>query len=160
MFPRRNWTLCSRRSWPRCGQNKRFDKHMIAAVYDCNVFFQAFVGKGPAFALLSFAEEKLVTLHVTAGILDEARQVLLRPCFQTKYPIITEESVAEFLAKVQAFAVVVTDAVPQVVSIPRDPKHGHQWRQELAGQAGFQLLFSFCLPLLGGDTEKHSMLLG
>jgi putative PIN family toxin of toxin-antitoxin system len=109
---------------------------MISAVYDCNVYFQAFVGRGPAKAIMSLAEEKVVALFVSPTIAEESRSVLLRPCFQRKYPTITEERVAEYFVRIAEFATTVVD-VPAAYSLERDPSDEPYLNLAIATQASF-----------------------
>ena len=58
-------------------------------VFDCMVFLQAAVSRrGPAFALLTLAETGRLELLISAEILSELREVLLRPAVQQKFPLL------------------------------------------------------------------------
>jgi uncharacterized protein len=109
---------------------------MISAVYDCNVFFQAFVGRGPAKAILALAEEKVVTLFVSPPIVEESRGVLLRSGFRSKYPKITDERVAEYFGRIAEFATTLKD-VPRAYSFPRDPDDEPYLNLAIAAEASF-----------------------
>jgi len=83
---------------------------VIAAVFDCMVFLQAATSdRGPAFACLAFVEAGRGTLHVSAAILAEVRDVLTRPKIQAKFPNLTPERVDIFLQKIATLATVVAD---------------------------------------------------
>ena len=77
--------------------------------------------EAPQKAILTLAEEKVVAaFFVSPEIVRESQSVLLRPCFQTIYPKISDERVGEYFARIAEFATMVTD-VPAVYSFPRDP---------------------------------------
>lgn len=91
-------------------------------VFDCMVFLQAAARRlGPAGACLTLAEQGLVELFVSDEILTEVGDVLRRPQIQSKFPSLTEATVAEFIERIQQVAVLAA-AVPAVLELARDPK--------------------------------------
>ncbi|QDT76324.1 putative toxin-antitoxin system toxin component, PIN family [Lacipirellula limnantheis] len=93
-------------------------------VFDCNVFFQAFIsGSGPAGQLLQAVSEKSLTLFVSAFVLEELTDVLSRPHLASQFKF-TRERVAEYLDSLVQLATMTTD-VPHVFEFPRDPKDAH-----------------------------------
>ncbi|MBI3822723.1 MAG: putative toxin-antitoxin system toxin component, PIN family [Planctomycetes bacterium] len=94
----------------------------LRAVFDCMVYLQA-VGRmgGPARACFRLVDEGKTTLFVSSRIMAEVRDVLARPKIRKRFPLLTSESVDEFLVNVEKKAIVVDDA-PCVFALPRDPK--------------------------------------
>src|SRR5688500_2461602 len=85
------------------------------------VFLQgAAKSEGPAGACLKLAEEGAVTLCLSQEVLDEVREVLLRPKIQRKFPSLTSDRVDAFLDALRKIAK-WTDPVPQTATILRDP---------------------------------------
>lgn len=90
-------------------------------VFDCNVFFQAFISAtGPAGQLLTAVSEKSLTLFVSEFVLDELKDVLSRPHLVSQFKF-TSQRVAEYLDSLVQLATLTTD-VPHVFEFPRDPK--------------------------------------
>ena len=91
------------------------------AVFDCMVFLQgAAKAEGPAGACLALAEQGAITLCLSQQILDEVREVLLRPKIQKKFPSLTTERVDAFLDAVRKKGLWF-DAIPQAAASVRDP---------------------------------------
>lgn len=91
-------------------------------VFDCNVFLQAFVRRnGPAAACLKLAEQGRIRLVISPAILSELRKVLLRPKVRAKFPVLTPESVAEYIQSIAEIADLYED-VSHLIKLPRDPK--------------------------------------
>lgn len=109
-------------------------------VFDCMVFLQGAANPdGPAATCLRLAEEGHVELCISSDVLSEVLDVLTRPKMRLRFSALTGESVSAFLARVNRFAVVVSD-VPRVVSLPRDPKD--EKYLDLAVAAGAECLVS------------------
>jgi len=95
---------------------------MTPAVFDCIVLLQAAANPArPAGACLAFVESGDVKLLMSAAILDEARDVFMRPATRKRFPLLTEETVDRFLLKVASMATFVQD-VSAGPLLPRDPK--------------------------------------
>ena len=93
-------------------------------VFDCNVFFQAFISEnGPAGRLLQAVDEKRIELYVSEYVLNELRDVLSRPKLVAQFGF-TSERAAEYAESVAEMATAVAD-VPHVFDFPRDPKDAH-----------------------------------
>jgi putative PIN family toxin of toxin-antitoxin system len=124
---------------------------MIAAVYDCMVFLQATTSAtGPAAACLGLVESGHVGLFVSPDILGEVRRVFLRPSTRKRFPLLTDEKVELFRAKVTALAVVISD-VPAAVPLPRDPKDERYLNLAHATKASFLVTRDKDLLSLMGD---------
>lgn len=108
-------------------------------VFDCNVFFQAFISEsGPAGRLLQAVDEKRITLYISEYVLLELRDVLSRPRLVSQFGF-TSERVAEYLKSVEEMALTIA-AVPHVFDFPRDPKDAHY--VDLAVAADAKLIVS------------------
>ena len=123
------------------------------AVYDCMVFLQgAARPTGPAAACLSLAEGGHVTLCLCPSILAEVRDVLARPTVVRKFPSLTPETVAAFLARVGRFARQCAEP-PVVLTLARDPKD--EKYLNLAAAAGTEYLVSRDNDLLDLTTSDQ-----
>jgi putative PIN family toxin of toxin-antitoxin system len=93
-----------------------------SAVFDCMVFLQGAARKnGPAGLCLSLAEAGAVRLFLSDEILTEIRDVFTRPEIQRKFPVLTENYVNEFLARINAISH-HWQSVPQIFRYARDLK--------------------------------------
>jgi putative PIN family toxin of toxin-antitoxin system len=103
-------------------------------VFDCNVFFQAFLGpQGPARRLLRGVEEGSLILFVTQYVLEELKRTLEDERIVAKYDF-APSSVDQFFALITKHAKFV-DHVPHVFDFPRDPKDAHYVDPALAVNA-------------------------
>jgi putative PIN family toxin of toxin-antitoxin system len=110
---------------------------MIAAVFDCVVYVQAVLSrKGPAFACLSLAEEKRITLVFSPEILDEVKRSLDRPSLRRKNARLTDETVERFIERIMT-AGTLTQNPPQVFTLRRDPKDEPYLNLAIGTNAGF-----------------------
>src|SRR5439155_5957838 len=90
-------------------------------VFDTMVFLQAVgSGRGPAFGALQRFEAGDFRLFVSRELLDEVRDVLLRPGIRRKMPLLTEERIAALIERLESKAILIPD-VPKRVEYPRDP---------------------------------------
>jgi putative PIN family toxin of toxin-antitoxin system len=90
-------------------------------VFDCMLFVQAVTSdRGSAFKCFTLAEQGKFELLISPSILAEIEDVLSRPWLIAKYPVLTRERVAAFVAKFTSAAVLTPDP-PKVFSLPRDP---------------------------------------
>jgi putative PIN family toxin of toxin-antitoxin system len=91
-------------------------------VLDTVVFVQALIsGRGPAAACIDRARTGRCVLLLSDATLAELKDVPLRPSLTVKYPYITPERVAAFVAEIESLAVKIAKP-PSVFSLPRDPK--------------------------------------
>jgi uncharacterized protein len=103
-------------------------------VFDCNVYFQAFISAtGPAGKLLQAVNEKALSLFLSEFVLYELRDVLSRPHITAKFGF-TEERVTVYLESLVDLATMVTD-IPSVFEFSRDPKDAHYVDLALAAHA-------------------------
>ncbi len=109
------------------------------AVFDCNVLLQALISsRGPAGRLLEAAKNRKLTLFFSSYVLDELRDVALRPKVQRKYHL-TPEYVERFCEELTSHATFVA-VVPHVFEFPRDPDDAHY--VDLAVAASAKLIVS------------------
>jgi putative PIN family toxin of toxin-antitoxin system len=93
-------------------------------VFDCNVYFQALIGRtGPAAQCLAFAEKREFILYCSEYILRELADVCSRPHLVQQFRF-TEGRVNSYFLKIRKAATVIDD-VPHVFSYPRDPDDEH-----------------------------------
>ena len=76
---------------------------------------------GPAAALLDLVEIDELVLLMSEACLEEIREVLSRPSLQRKFPSLTTSTVRQFLDRIQACSVFLTN-VPSLFVLDRDPK--------------------------------------
>jgi len=106
-------------------------------VFDCMVFLQAAVSRrGPAFALLALVEAGGLELLVSAAILTELREVLLRPVVQKKFPLLTLAFVDAFLGQITRIGTMVEE-IPREFRLDRDPDDEAYVNLALAGRAQY-----------------------
>jgi putative PIN family toxin of toxin-antitoxin system len=94
----------------------------VRVVYDCMIFLQGAARReSPAGLCLLLAERGIVELCISREILSEVADVLTRTRIRTKFPALTEEVVADFLATLRGISTFFED-VPRELVLPRDPK--------------------------------------
>ena len=87
-------------------------------VFDCNLFLQAAISSlGPAFACMNLVDQGSITLIVSPEVLSEAKDVLSRPKLTDKFATLAPERVTQFLANVEAKAVIVGN-VSRTIELP------------------------------------------
>ena len=110
---------------------------MTPAVFDCVVLLQAAANPaGPAGACLTLVESGDVKLFLSSAILEEARDVFLRPATRKRFPKLNQENVDRFLLKVATLAQFVHE-IPAGTPLSRDPKDEPYLQLALATQAPF-----------------------
>ncbi len=93
-------------------------------VFDCNVYFQALIGPhGPAAMCLQAAQESKLELYCSEYILDELRNVCLRPHLVDRFRF-TDDRLSKFFNLIRAASEVI-DVIPHIFSYSRDPGDEH-----------------------------------
>jgi len=77
--------------------------------------------KNPANACFELVEAGIVELYLSRETLEEIEDVLTRPKFRKRFPILTDEMIAAFLSDIKS-KVKIFKNVPSVFKYPRDPK--------------------------------------
>ena len=97
-------------------------KLKTAAVFDCNIFVQAFLNrKSAAFACFEKFEQGQITLFVAAAVINEVNDVLHRPRIRQLSPNATTEDIRAFLERILRNAILLQN-VPEEFRFERDPK--------------------------------------
>jgi putative PIN family toxin of toxin-antitoxin system len=106
----------------------------IVVVFDCNVFLQAFLSdRGPAYGCLRMALDGHVRLAVSPVVLEEIRELPLRPKLQ-RFSAMSVERVERVLAQILPILTIIRD-VPEVFQYARDPDDAHYVNLALAAGA-------------------------
>jgi uncharacterized protein len=125
---------------------------MKSVVFDCMVLLQAAVRtRGPSAECLRHLEASSAVLLVSPDTLFELRDVLTRREIRGQFPILTDEYVAAYLLKIQAYATELM-AVAKFWSLPRDPKDEPYVNLAIAGAADFLVSRDLDLLALMQDT--------
>ena len=107
------------------------------AVLDTVVFVQALIsGRGHAAGCLQQLRAGRFVLLMSDATFDELRDVPLRPKFRAKYPFVTPDKVAAFVAEIESLAVRIARPAA-VFSLPRDRKDEPFIDLAVAAQAQF-----------------------
>ncbi|TWT73636.1 hypothetical protein Pla123a_35240 [Posidoniimonas polymericola] len=103
-------------------------------VFDCNVYFQALIGPtGPAGSCLDAGGEGTVSLYISQYILNELRDVCLRPKIAHKFGI-TVQRLDYFCDGVRRCATFLPEPL-EVFLLQRDPKDEHYINLAIAASA-------------------------
>ena len=122
-------------------------------VLDCMIFLQAAARRSGACLLL--AEQRLLELYVNPAILAEVQDVISRPQIRIKFRQLTDDVVAEFIARIERIAIRV-DQVGIDIILARDPKD--EPYLNLAAQSQAHYLVSRDRDLLeGADAIAKTM---
>lgn len=110
---------------------------MISAVFDSMTLLQAATNRtGPAGACLTFVDEGMVRLFISAAVLEEVRDVLYRPGIRKAFRKLTDESVHGFLEHLVDKGHTVED-IPAVYHLGRDPDDEPFLNLAIASRAAF-----------------------
>ena len=112
--------------------------------------------EGPAGACIELAVDGQIRLVLSNDILTEVIDVLTRPEARARFPVLTEDYVADYLDRVRA-AAEVFEGVPSVFVFERDPKD--EKYLNLAVAADVQFLVSRdrdLLDLMGPGRQPGS----
>lgn len=96
--------------------------HRPRVVFDCMIFLQAAARRAsPSGACLALAEQGILELYISAAILAEVQDVIGRPQIRAKFRQLTDDVVAEFIARIERISVRV-DQAGTAINLARDPK--------------------------------------
>ena len=103
-------------------------------VFDCNVFVQSLISpSGPAGQCFKMVEDGPLRVFVSQPILEEVRDVALRPKLVKRFQI-TPDRVQEFLARILVVSEFV-EHVADVFEYDRDPDDAHYVNLAAAAKA-------------------------
>ncbi len=92
----------------------------IKAVFDCNIIWQSFFfGNGVAAKCKKLVDDGIITLYLSAEILEEMREVMTRPEFLAKFETVTETMVETYLRQLAKKSVFIR-SVPKKFTLTRD----------------------------------------
>ena len=113
------------------------NKPLVRAVFDCMIFVQSAArGKNPASACFALVEEGVVELYLSPRLLAEIEDVLTRDKLRARFPTLTDEGVAVFLADIKSRAVTLRHT-PPVFAYARDPKDEPYINLAIAAEADY-----------------------
>jgi putative PIN family toxin of toxin-antitoxin system len=122
-------------------------------VFDCNFYLRATVTRGPAFDCLARLEEQHYTLFVCGPLLEEVKEVLSRPVLQHRFSALTPESLAQLLARLEKFAILIHN-VPETFRYARDPDDEVYVNLALITNARYLVTYDKDLLDLMRETEE------
>jgi len=96
----------------------------IRVVYDTMLFLQAAVQPIRVHRSFQAVREGLVTLCLSAELLAEVHDVLIRQKIREKFSTLTPDNVTSFVTEVAAMATIF-DQVPNLFTWPADPDDDH-----------------------------------
>lgn len=108
---------------------------MTDAVFDCNVYVQALLGRGSANRCLK-AVGSTVRLWCSEAILVEVIDVLSRAAVRRKNPDLTDTVALDYIAEIRRVAIVEI-VVPKLFSLPSDPDDEMYLNLAIAAKAVF-----------------------
>src|ERR1700733_5161188 len=126
----------------------------IKVVFDCNVIWQAFFSAtGPSARCKKLVDSGEVTLFLSIAVLEEIRDVLLRPKTRAKFPTLTSEAVEAFLQDLVDKATLQKSVPNKFTGMP-DPKDEPYINLALAAGASYIVSRDRdLLDLMRWDTE-------
>lgn len=93
----------------------------IKSVFDCNIIWQSFFfDNGVAAKCKMLVDDGIITLFLSAEILEEMREVMTRPEFLAKFETVTETMIEKYLEQLAKKSVFVR-SVPKEFTLSRDP---------------------------------------
>ena len=93
----------------------------MTAVFDTGIVLQAALSdRGPASVALQLMEESRIVVFISTQVREEYDAVLNRAAIRIKNPLLTNERVQEFLARIDAKTRVVT-VIKSYIQFSRDP---------------------------------------
>lgn len=105
-------------------------------VYDTMIFVQAAVRPDRIHRTFRLVADGLVTLCLSRQLVAEIEDVLTRAEVQAKFPALTPESIAPFLADIAATAKHF-DPIPNLFSWPEHPDDDHLFNLAIEARAEF-----------------------
>ncbi len=92
----------------------------IKSVFDCNIIWQSFFfGSGVAAKCKKLVDDGVITLFLSAEVLEEMREVMTRPEFLAKFETVTETMVEKYLEDLAKKSIFIR-FVPKKFTLSRD----------------------------------------
>lgn len=109
----------------------------IITVFDCNIVWQSFFfGNGVSAKCKKLVDDDVITLLLSAEVLEELHEVMTRPEFLAKFEAVTEAMVEKFLEQLAQKSVFIR-AVPKKFTFSRDPDDEPYINLAIEGEADF-----------------------
>lgn len=127
------------------------DQKKVRAVFDCMIFLQGAARReSPAGMCLSLVELGAVELLISREIVDEVRDVLMRPKVREKFLSLTDDLVNQFVEAIRNHAAIIEN-VPRAFTYERDPKDEPYINLAIAAKAEYLVtrdrdLLDLCEP--------------
>jgi putative PIN family toxin of toxin-antitoxin system len=124
-------------------------------VFDCMIYLQATINEfGPAATLLRLVDDEAFSLLTSNEILEEVREVLLRPKIRERNLDLTGERVDAFINHVREKGIVLDD-VQQHFIYSRDPKDEKYINLAVEADADYVISRDYdLLDLMTGYTDE------
>jgi putative PIN family toxin of toxin-antitoxin system len=123
----------------------------VPVVYDTMVFLQAASRPQRTHTLFQAIYDERVSLHISAALLAEIRDVFMRPRVRAKFPALTDYAVHAFIADVLAHARLV-DPVPSAFTWPHHPDDDHLFNAAIAARARYLVTWETRILKLGTES--------
>lgn len=92
----------------------------IESVFDCNIIWQSFFfPKGVSAKCKKLVDDEVITLFLSAEVLEEMREVMTRPEFLAKFETVTETMIEKYLEQLAKKSVFIR-SVPKKFTLSRD----------------------------------------
>jgi putative PIN family toxin of toxin-antitoxin system len=92
----------------------------IKSVFDCNIIWQSFFfGNGASAKCKKLVDSDVITLFLSAEVLEEMREVMTRPEFLAKFETATETMIEKYLEQLARKSVFIR-SVPKKFTLSRD----------------------------------------
>ena len=97
----------------------RNNKYVV--IFDTNIFLQSLISEcGPAVRYLEYFDQGTINLAVSRATLAEIAEVLTRPHLREKYPLLTDQRIADMLERLRYKGIYFRTVKPHF-TYPRDP---------------------------------------
>jgi putative PIN family toxin of toxin-antitoxin system len=123
-----------------------------AVVYNTMLFFQAATQPARLRASMQAVHTRHVQLCVSKELIAEIEDVLCRPEYQTKFPVLQPPAVEEFIADIVAHATLF-DPIPHTFTWPRHPDDDHLFNLAILSNASYLVTWENRILKLGTETS-------
>lgn len=130
----------------------------IPVVYDTMLFFQAASRPDRVHASFQAIRDQRVTLCMSPELLAEVHDVLTRPEYQSRFPALTAEGVAAFLADVTSRATLF-ESVRAAFSWPSHPDDDHVFNLAIHAKAKYLVTWERRILKLATESTEAAKFL-